>query len=157
MMGVRVPALNSWIQAINRETGLLRWQIDATQMTTASYSAGSVPVMVLAQLENTNAGNPAAFLGRATGWRLHCRGILKSTGKTIFEQSLSYRMPISNLHLAITPEGMIDFDAFGNKIRFIAQSTTSLSTGSPPTGTLPTNSVNASDLPAENSPPLPIN
>ena len=152
MMGVRVPALNSWIQAIDRETGQLRWQIDATQMTTASYEARSVPVMVLAQLENTNAGNPAAFLGRATGWRLHCRGILKSTGKTIFEQSLSYRMPISNLHIAITPEGMIDFDAFGNKIRFIAQSQTSL-----PPNSLPTSSSNLSDVIPENSPPAPVN
>ena len=122
MMGVRVSPLNSWMQAIDRETGQMRWQIDAREITTATFDSWSSPIMVLVQLENRNAANAAAFLGRPNGWRLKCRGILKSTGKTIFEQALSYKLPTSNIHVSTSVDHVIDFDAFGNKIRFVPES-----------------------------------
>ncbi|MEZ6041783.1 MAG: PQQ-binding-like beta-propeller repeat protein [Planctomycetaceae bacterium] len=76
-VGMRSTPLGDALFAFDRTTGELRWRLDTEDMTTATFEEASSPVLMIIQLEESNARNAAGFLGRPTGWLLQCTGILK--------------------------------------------------------------------------------
>jgi outer membrane protein assembly factor BamB len=92
LMGRELTSLQGELLAIDRETGRLRWKLDAGSALTVTFDQPSSPVLLLIYGENRNPANAGGLPVGGPMSGMSFRGILKTTGEQLFEHRVSSRL-----------------------------------------------------------------
>ncbi len=120
-LGRELVPVDGPIRAIDRQTGRLRWVTYSNSPVSATFDQPVAPVLLLMQPDpKVLPGNQPGVPGAVALPRVSFRGILKTTGSTLFEHRLSSRYPLPFVRLLTDPDSGIDIEAFGSRVRFVA-------------------------------------
>ena len=120
------------LRAIDRATGKLRWVWDAEESTAAWFEPTVDPILLLvsfsARVNKANALRPLAIPGLVfpNDRRMTITGLSRISGTKLFDYAVSSRFPVPDLKFKITPQQHLDLQAFGNRVRFVPEPTTTV-------------------------------
>jgi hypothetical protein len=86
----------------------------------ASFDQPYCPVLLLIRLDSPgpNGGRLPGIFGQAGSPRMEFRGILKSSGRILFDHHLTARYPVPFIRMITGNDDRVDIEAFGSRIRF---------------------------------------
>lgn len=113
------------LRAINRVTGKLRWIRSSEENTAAWFDATADPVLLLVTntARKNKANGPPAIaipgLVLPTDRKTTVTGLSRMSGNDLFDYQVSSRFPVPSLQFKMAPQGYLDLQAFGNRVRFV--------------------------------------
>ena len=121
--GLQIEPIGEELRVVSRVTGDVIWESEFEEDTMACIRGSLSPVMLLLRNKSDGAQNnriPLPGLGNGNQqWSIS--GISRMTGKSLLEYNASVRSINTHLHLAIQDGGVLDLEAFGNRVRFRPQ------------------------------------
>jgi hypothetical protein len=108
------------LTALSRTTGSTAWSVDTGSGMLASFDQPYCPVLLLIRLDSPgpNGGRLPGIFGQAGSPRMEFRGILKSSGRILFDHQLTARYPVPFIRMITGNDDRVDIEAFGSRIRF---------------------------------------
>lgn len=118
--GLRMIPITQRLRVIDRGTRTLTWTRPLKGNSFLFDDGGHSPVLLLLESENNDAGaNPLPMFARlGQGYRVI--GLLKTTGEELFNYPVVSQTPFPQLRLVIPTAELMDLDALGNRVRFVA-------------------------------------
>lgn len=117
------------LRAIDRTTGGLRWVYDTRENTAVWFEPAAHPVLLLLDAtprkNKANAPPLMAFPGLVMQeeYRTTVTALTRNSGTILFEHKATSRFPGPGLEFIVTPQQILDLQAYGNRVRFIPETT----------------------------------
>ena len=122
MYGIRAEPVQKELRAVNRRTGKLAW-IRRPQGNTMACIEGTESVMLILTVTGQPRANAAAIPGLAlqAGQRYVIEGVARTTGVRRLIYPVVSQIPFPSLRLSSNATGLLDLEAFGNRVRFFIE------------------------------------
>ncbi|MCA9012757.1 MAG: PQQ-binding-like beta-propeller repeat protein, partial [Planctomycetaceae bacterium] len=118
-------AVGREVRAIDRTSGDLRWIYEARENTAVWFEPAAHPVLLLLdstpRKKKVNAPPLFAFPGLVAHdeYRTTVTALSRNSGTILFEHKVTSRFPGPGLEFIVTPQQILDLQAYGNRVRFI--------------------------------------
>lgn len=119
--GLKMVPVARQLRVIDRETGTLAWAREVNSNTFLCDDGGQSPVLLIVQMEGDEAGaNAIPAFGLRMGQSYRVFGLLKSSGKEVFNYPVVSQTPFPQMRLTVSSLEQLELDALGNRVRFVA-------------------------------------
>lgn len=120
--GLEAEPIGEQLRVVSRVTGEVIWEGTFEDNTMACIRSNLSPVLLLLQNKSDLPNNGMILPGLGQGFqKWNIQGISRVTGKPLLDFSASVRTINTHLQLEVLEGGVLDLEAFGNRVRFRPQ------------------------------------
>jgi hypothetical protein len=121
LYGLRAERVSGELRAVSRRSGMLAWVKPADDKMLACIPGASESVLLIVRIIDAPQANAGPFPGLAnqTGQRYLIDGVSRTTGIKLLTYPVVAQAPFPSLRLTSGTDGMLELEAFGNRVRFL--------------------------------------